>query len=98
MKTFLVFLTVLLVFFGVASVYFVDIKIEQKKREASTSKSSQSMMMAGADTKSGFFPKPSMRELDSLTANMNLPFTIENAHLSPHDARVTRGVRTVRSF
>ncbi len=97
MKTFLAFLTVFLVFTGVASVYIADVKFEQKKREASALKSSQPLM-AGVDTRSEFFPKPSIRELDSLTANMNLPFTIENTHLSPHDARVTRGVRTVKSY
>lgn len=73
MKSFLVFLSVLLVFAGIAIVLYVNIPAVSIKKEQPHVRNTQTLC------KEFVVRKHSMREIDSITAATNFLFTIENA-------------------
>ncbi|GEM_PF-6590594 len=73
MKFIVLFLSIALIFLGIAAVMYVDANSAEPKRSTSSNNIQHPQL---ADE---FTQKYSMREIDSITAEYNYPFTIRNA-------------------
>ena len=72
MRVLILLLSIALIYVGIAAVMYVDAKADQNRKQAPRA----NYISQQSDE---FAYKPSMRELDSITAAYNYSFTIDNA-------------------